>query len=110
MQQRWFQSEYSDDWVVVHDYPVWKWLVTSYSRRNLTFKSDKLVAIQELAKQFTSTTKGTYSYSLWLEDIPEDLFLHGEQQLQRDVGNSIPSWSWASTTGKIFFKSFEAPQ
>jgi hypothetical protein len=110
IQQRWFQNEYGDEWIVVRDYPVWKWLVTSYSSRKLTFKSDKLVAVQGLAAEFGKRTKNTCAHGLWLEDLPEDLFWYGERQLRRDVGNNMPSWSWASTTGEIFFKSFEEPQ
>lgn len=109
-QQRWFQSEYGDDWVVLHDFPVWKWLVTTYSRREITFKSDKLIALQGLAAEFGKKNKNTYAYGLWLEELPEDLFWHGERKLKRDIGNNIPSWSWASTSGEIYFKSFDEPQ
>jgi len=106
---RCFQSEYGDDWTVVHDFPIWRWLVTSYTRRELTFKSDKLVAVQGIATEFGKSSNKQYWYGLWLEDLPEDLFWHGQGRLQRDVGNDIPSWSWASTTGGILFKSFEEP-
>jgi hypothetical protein len=107
--KRWFRSEYGDDWVVVHDYK-WNWLVTSYTRRKLTFKSDKLLAICGLANEFARGTNKRYCHGLWLEDMPEALFWYGEQKLRRDVENDIPSWSWASTTGEIHFKDFDEPE
>src|SRR5204862_5328016 len=68
-----------------------------------------LVAVQGIATEFGKSSNKQYWCGLWLEDLPEDLFWHGQGRLQRDVGNGIPSWSWASTTGGILFKSFEEP-
>jgi hypothetical protein len=104
--RRYITSEFGDFWVRAFE-DNWSALVSSYSRRQLTYKSDKLVALQGLQELFRQRTNKTYCYGLWVEDLPGDLFWYSDDKLVRDVGCNIPSWTWASTTGPISFKSSE---
>jgi hypothetical protein len=97
-------SEFGDSWEKVFE-DDWTTLVGSYTRRRLTYNSDKLIATQGLADRFKQRNGQSYYYGLWLEDLPRDLLWYSDERLIRDVGNGIPSWTWASTTGTILFKS-----
>jgi hypothetical protein len=97
-------SEFGDSWEKVFE-DDWTTLVGSYTRRRLTYNSDKLIATQGLADRFKQRNGQFYYYGLWLEDLPRDLLWYSDERLIRDVGNGIPSWTWASTTGTILFKS-----
>ncbi|KAE9380674.1 HET-domain-containing protein, partial [Stipitochalara longipes BDJ] len=104
-QTRHMRSEFGSSWETVFE-DDWKTLVQSYTRRELTYKSDKLVALEGLARKFryqNPDEQMNYRYGLWLGDQPHALLWYGEGRLARDVGNSVPSWSWASTTGPISF-------
>jgi hypothetical protein len=114
LRMRHMMSEFGSSWEKVFE-DDWRALVQSYTRRELAYKSDKLVAIQGLSGQFERRrNKRSYGYwqGLWLQDLPYDLLWYSEVRLARDVGNGIPSWSWASTTGPIAFKAsvFEDPE
>jgi len=98
-------SEFGSSWEEVFE-DEWSRLVQSYTRRELTYKSDKLVAIEGLATRFQSRGEESgYRQGLFERHMPHDLLWYGEGRLLRDVGNGIPSWSWASTTGPISFKA-----
>lgn len=112
---RYMMSEFGSSWEAVFE-DDWRALVQSYTWRQLTYKSDKLVAIEGLSRQFSYRHKidrsFQYRHSLWLENMPHDLMWYGEERLVRDMGNYIPSWSWASTAGPISFKAsvFGSPE
>lgn len=90
---------------------TWEVMIRDYSQRELTFKTDKLVAIEGLASVWSQRYGKTYYYGIFLEDLPYCLRWcwsgFRDERLTRDIGNGIPSWSWASTTGGVFFHSPE---
>lgn len=102
-------SEFGEVWAVAFE-DTWTPLVESYTRRQLTFNTDKLVAIAGLSQKYEEKWPGrSYRQGLWLEDMPHDLLWFSNERLARDATSqaNIPSWSWASTTGPISFKSAE---
>ncbi|OCK83770.1 HET-domain-containing protein, partial [Lepidopterella palustris CBS 459.81] len=70
--RRYITSEFGDFWVKAFEHD-WSALVSSYSKRQMTYKSDKLVALQGLEELFRERDNKTYCYGLWLEDLPQDL-------------------------------------
>ncbi len=103
---RYITSEFGELGIGLFLETTWPKLVHSYSQRQLTFKTDKLIALEGLRQQFQSKDpNGVYRHGLWLEDLPHDLLWFGKKKLDRDVPAEvgIPSWSWASTTGTIDF-------
>ena len=90
---------------------TWVAMIRDYSKRKLTFKTDKLVAIQGLASSWSRRYRKTYYNGVFLEDMPHCLRWSWsgmtDERLVRDVGNDIPSWSWASTTGSVDFDTPE---
>lgn len=88
----------------------WHDIVTAYSLRSLTKITDKLVALQGLVDKVEELTQKSCIFGLWCHRLPEDLlwqrqsidppYLHCPIEL-RDIG--IPSWSWASKVGQVFW-------
>lgn len=90
----------------------WHMLLDMYLRRNLTFSSDKLRAIEGLAKQLQESSIncrplnsffGRYILGFWAEELPQALTWGTERALQyrkwEDRDSTFPSWSWASVPG-----------
>ncbi|KAK8087400.1 HET-domain-containing protein [Apiospora phragmitis] len=62
--------------------PPWDWLIEEFSRRRLTYKSDRLMAMQRL---------------LWVNYDPPT-----SEDLAQDLVE-LPSWTWASRGGRKSF-------
>ncbi|KAI0602079.1 heterokaryon incompatibility protein-domain-containing protein [Biscogniauxia sp. FL1348] len=100
-------------------YLSWTMAVQTYSRCDLTFADDKLVALSGLAKQFAvmfseeppSTSDGEaggaieYAAGLWLHTMPKTLLWMPKSQGRRPASYRAPSWSWAAIDGEIQFAS-----
>lgn len=79
----------------------WQTLCSHYSRRVLTFSSDKLPAISGIAKQTAKRVQSDYLAGLWREHLMHDLFWHTKHLAERPDTYRAPSWSWASVDGHI---------
>lgn len=87
-------------------------IVAQASRRKLTFETDRLMAINGLAKQVIGLPefKCHYTFGLWEEDLAMGLLWRGTNSSRRRPPQtfSAPSWSWASISGDVgFFGSLE---
>ncbi|CAG8983181.1 hypothetical protein HYALB_00004008 [Hymenoscyphus albidus] len=91
----------------------WQSMVVGYSSLELSYASDKLPALSGLAKQMHSKRPDeNYCAGLWSGSLYTDL-LWVVLMSHRDYGDNVddyshqvpayraPSWSWASTDGKI---------
>ncbi|KAH7180043.1 heterokaryon incompatibility protein-domain-containing protein [Fusarium flagelliforme] len=95
----------------------WKQVVSLYSQRKLTVKSDKLPAIAGIAEYFSNIAAPTsidnrYLAGLWRNNIIFDLCwgLDIRKGYQRREGQyRAPTWSWASLDSVIWFHSVEYP-
>lgn len=101
----------------------WHDLVSYYSKRNLSYPADKLIAFSAVAK--TVARPGRYLAGLWETDFPNNLMwkvfhiwtpILGDQDLRtfRPLEYRAPSWSWASVDGHVTIDSLategNAPQ
>ena len=98
----------------------WQKVVTQYSRRILTYSTDRLPAISGIAATMQATDGSDYLAGLWRSSLPYDLlwyseptgspFFEDEARLtsRRHVTYHAPSWSWASITGPVAFATIEA--
>jgi len=90
---------------------LWKMLVGSYSSRNLSIKSDRLVAISGVADLIQRRTGWQYLAGLWKETLLQDLgwaagvsskiaklkgFGSPHWQAAEQFERRFPTWSWAS--------------
>jgi hypothetical protein len=84
---------------------LWAGLVTNYSPRMATFASDRLQALAGIAHAFSSTLGPTYHAGLWDYGLHRQLSWFRPQgpQASRSKVHCAPSWSWASSRGKLIF-------
>ncbi|EPE26153.1 hypothetical protein GLAREA_02065 [Glarea lozoyensis ATCC 20868] len=80
----------------------WERIVEEYSRCQLTFKTDKLVAISGIAQCIGRETGSSYIVGIWKKDFESQLCWHmaDKRTLKGDERPHpwrAPSWSWAST-------------
>ena len=91
--------------------PIRKWrhIVTEYSRRQLTYSTDRLPALSGVASRFQASLKGEYLAGMWLADFPRCLAWYrrelsdspaGKPKMWRSLDNGVPSWSWASISAE----------
>ena len=92
----------------------WKWEVVSpYSKRAVRFPSDRLPALSGYASRFQARVKSEYMAGSWSFQFPSNLswYIYGRCDCDCDpapeyrspLDNNIPSWSWASVTGGVFW-------
>lgn len=76
----------------------WESVVTEYTRRQLSFSSDRLAALAGLAaRAHTAKPEVKYLAGLWSDTLPHSLVwdASGSERIRPYVA---PSWSWASVT------------
>ncbi|KAH9887699.1 heterokaryon incompatibility protein-domain-containing protein [Cubamyces lactineus] len=89
-------ERYSDEWIDIRE--RWHNVIEDYSRRKLSYASDKLVACAGLAEMFSRALGSDYAAGLWNDDfLVHDLLwnvqLHSHP---RPAEYLAPSWSWAA--------------
>jgi hypothetical protein len=89
----------------------WKTLVADYSKRSLTYESDRLPAISGVASELNVMNPSwQYLAGIWKQWLFSELLWiasWGEQNQhppQAKPLDEMPSWSWASIVGQIFYK------
>lgn len=90
---------------------AWCNIVEDYSRRRLTYESDRLVAISSVASQFSgvgSSLAGGYCWGLWRAFMPRLLLWRSHwggplfsPNGPRKLTALAPSWSWASISAPV---------
>ncbi|KAK4166987.1 heterokaryon incompatibility protein-domain-containing protein [Cladorrhinum sp. PSN259] len=90
----------------------WMRLVAVYSRRQLTFESDRLPALAGIVQTVIllagDVLRGQYLAGMWKCTLVFDLLwsqgaptIEGHEPRPRVAGNECPSWSWASIGGAV---------
>jgi hypothetical protein len=82
----------------------WGQILSEYTSCNLTFKSDSLPALAGIAKSFSwqRPEAGKYLCGLWEREMESCFFWYlAEPARSRPEIGRMPSWSWASVTGKV---------
>lgn len=84
-------------------YTMWYLLVESYTEGQLTFDSDRPIAIAGLARTFAHLLElqpGDYLCGLWRPRLAEEMmWLTYTHPPTERVDPSLPSWSWLSVKG-----------
>jgi hypothetical protein len=84
----------------------WRSYVTEYSGRSTTFVKDRFPALSGIAHEFHALNQSEYLAGMWRHSILEDLQWHTETEtplspIVSTLDNYLPSWSWASTNGRV---------
>ena len=86
-------------------YCNWYLLVEAYNARQLTYESDKLVALSGLSRRFSKRLRNdsTFLAGLWYQDLLPGLLWQCVYPGIRSNEFVAPSWSWACLTANIRF-------
>lgn len=86
----------------------WQKIVKDYTRRELRYPQDKLLALAGIAEAYNKHLDGKYLAGLWDVGLPQLLFwyLSGESRHPQPVYRA-PSWSWAAVEGPVNFLHWE---
>ncbi|EMT74574.1 hypothetical protein FOC4_g10000287 [Fusarium odoratissimum] len=99
-------STSSDANIMNYVWDMWDDLVTCWSRRHLTFVTDKLPALSGVASRVHKITKSRYLAGMWEDNLGIELCwaraYRGYQDLPTLSTQYVaPSWSWASIHGAV---------
>ncbi len=81
----------------------WHELVRMYTQGLLQYRSDKLIAMSGLVRQYAIRNRlreKDYIVGLWRTELPHALLWHVEKGL-RPTKYRAPSWTWASMDGAV---------
>lgn len=82
----------------------WRRIVVAYSRRDLTYTSDRLPALAGIASKFHNLLESNYVGGTWEMDLPFSLGWHRTfWNPCRTMGEGAPTWSWASMQGACWW-------
>ncbi|KAM0364971.1 hypothetical protein ACHAPK_010148 [Fusarium culmorum] len=79
----------------------WYHVIINYSKRDLTYQTDKSNAIAGLVEMFKKQTAYTYLAGLWQEDLAVGLLWEATTKGVIRDDQEVPSWSWLSVKGPI---------
>ncbi|KAF3046912.1 hypothetical protein E8E12_007078 [Didymella heteroderae] len=87
---------------------TWLQIVEDYTKRKLTFESDKLPALHGLAQYVIDLTRDQYLFGLWKSSLDLGLLwrtapYENISERRGRVADRAPSWSWASVDGRVYF-------
>lgn len=102
----------SGPWRGDYDYDGWYYPILQYSKKKLTYETDRLPAVSSYAKLIASKSGDTYLAGLWKNNLHRGLlwklqrrdrgtFDEVMQRLARPSLYIAPSWSWASRRGAL---------
>jgi len=80
---------------------MWSTIVEQYSSRNLSYQTDKLIALAGIAETLQRKTHDEYYAGMFRKKIEERLRWKVESPPGRRISPSVaPTWSWASVDQK----------
>jgi hypothetical protein len=90
-------------------FKIWYDIVGDYSKRDLTYKSDKFTALSGIVHALQKDNGSCYSAGLWTDDMTHGLLWKrdtraGSPQWKRCLESQAPSWSWCSIDGPVQFE------
>jgi hypothetical protein len=90
-------------------YTGWYAFVEFYTRKELTFRSDRLPAILGIATRFASLLEFTQMAGLWFEDLHKGLIWKGfgfgitRERHATENWSMAPSWSWLAASFSVHY-------
>lgn len=86
----------------------WRTNVVNYTCRDMTFDTDRLVALSGVAQVMAEKRKDQSLAGLWKSSLVRDLLWHASPWVERPppAGYLAPSWSWASLGGPVIWNEY----
>lgn len=76
----------------------WKNVIEQYSDRNLTYPTDKLIALEGLRAESQPKYGHEYIHGVWKDCLPDQLLWHVTEKVKGNSSDDplrLPTWSWA---------------
>lgn len=102
---------HSDAGASDHQWRLWRGLVNMYTLTDVTFQSDRLVALSALARRFSQVfdvPSDEYKAGLWVRHLPGSLCWTVHNADRRPKSYTAPTWSWASVERASAYIGFES--
>jgi hypothetical protein len=92
---------------------LWSYIITEFTARKMTYDSDRLLAIANIANQLSPALHSGYVAGQWTFSTMGLLWYPNDSTRCRlskpHSGRNVPSWSWASIEGSpVFFDTTSA--
>lgn len=89
---------------------IWTEIVKDYSNTQLSFVTDKMIAIKGLVTVFEDITGWRNIYCLWRPFLVNQLLWSPRNRQAEPVRSTgvAPSWSWACSTGRVEYQDYTA--
>ena len=71
-----------------------------YSGQDLTYSSDRLIAIQGIVNEEQRSRTGHFINGIWVDNVIPELLWYMRERRRVADWDEPPSWSWASKGGK----------
>lgn len=77
---------------------AWSHTISEYAKLDLTFATDKLIALSGIVSHFAKLRPENDQYlaGLWRSELPASLLWFSQMRSKRSKTYQAPSWSWAS--------------
>lgn len=79
-------------------------LIEEYTRRQITFDRDRMVAIGALAKATSWGRQIPYVAGLWKDSVRVGLMWYRDGPGSKSTSTTCPSWSWASQSSPVSYE------
>jgi hypothetical protein len=93
------------DYYDMQQYSGWDYILEEFSKCQLTYKEDRLVALEGLGKAVQEASGDEYTFGIFMSQLPGLLFWHTKHDevcTSEDIV-SLPTWCWASKGGTKLF-------
>jgi hypothetical protein len=79
----------------------WLHLLESYTKKSLTYPSDRLHALRGVSNHLTQTREDEYlhNYGVWEDELHEQILWWPTEACAETDSLPIPTWTWAATGG-----------
>ncbi|KAF2032983.1 HET-domain-containing protein [Setomelanomma holmii] len=83
----------------------WKVIVEKYSTRQLTQRTDRLIALEGIRSEMVKKrANDEYCFGLWKNSMPDQLLWYCLKPAERSRCElDLPTWTWASTFDRVRF-------
>jgi hypothetical protein len=84
----------------------WSRILYNYTSCQLTFSTDRLIALSGIARKINESRPCDYIAGLWSKDLPHCLLWTLWDPSPQSKTYIAPSWSWASKSGEVISSGF----
>lgn len=95
-----------DEDLELYETVSWQECLTQYSRKHLTYCSDRITALLGIVNQISESRGSLFvsKFGVWEDQLIEQLLWRPVETRDEDDLLNLPSWCWAATGGSKFWQ------